>query len=98
MRSERECGREDSSSDCWGLSHESPVRIPRRGPSAHIVIQCLAAALTLHVHEDALSGAELLVETHHVVHAGERLTVDVADHVALAQAELLVQASRLDPS
>src|SRR5204862_337350 len=29
-------------------------------------------ALTLHVHEHALSGAELLVETHHIVHVGER--------------------------
>ncbi len=38
----------------------------------------------------------MLVEAHHVVHAGERLSVDVADHVARAQAELLVQASRLD--
>src|SRR6266545_2186953 len=67
-----------------------------RGPSAHIVVQRLAAPLALHVHEHALSGAELLVETHHVVHAGERLAVDVADHVARAQAELLVQASRLN--
>src|SRR5438552_16073003 len=64
--------------------------------SAHIVVERFGAALTLHVDEHALSGAELLVETHHVVHAGERLTVDVADHVARAQAELLVQASRLD--
>src|SRR6267378_4380913 len=64
--------------------------------SAHIVIERLAAALALHVHEHALGGAELLVEAHHVVHAGERLAVDVADHVARAQAELLVQASRLD--
>src|SRR6267378_2840814 len=68
----------------------------RRGPSAHIVVQRLVLALALHVHEHALSGAELLVQAHHVVHAGERLAVDVADHVARAQAELLVQASRLD--
>src|SRR5882672_2507242 len=67
-----------------------------RGQSAHIVVQGLVAALALHVDEHALSGAELLVETHHVVHVGERLAVDVADHVARAQAELLVQASRLD--
>src|SRR6266853_21910 len=67
-----------------------------RGPSAHIVVQGLVAALPLHVHEHALSGAELLVQTHDVVHAGERLAVDVADHVPWAQAELLVQASRLD--
>src|SRR6266852_1551763 len=67
-----------------------------RAPSAHVVVQRLVAALALHVHEHALSGAELLVEAHHVVHAGERLAVDVADHVARAQAELLVQASRLD--
>src|SRR5712691_11430950 len=32
---------------------------------------------------------------HHVVHAGERLAVDVADHVARSQAELLVEASGL---
>src|SRR6266849_692210 len=67
-----------------------------RGPSAHIVVQRLVLALTLHVHENALSGAELLVQTHHVVHAGERLAVDVADYVARAQAELLVEASRLN--
>src|SRR5436190_8611062 len=67
-----------------------------RGESAHIVVQRFAAALALHVHEHALGSAELLVETHHVVHAGERLSVDVLDHVARAQAELLVQASRLD--
>src|SRR6266849_6114410 len=67
-----------------------------RGQSAHIVVQRLVLALALHVHEHALSGAELLVETHHVVHVGEGLAVDVADHVARAQAELLVQASRLD--
>src|SRR5260221_3421537 len=67
-----------------------------RGRSAHIVVQGLVAALPLHVHEHALSGAELLVQTHDVVHAGERLAVDVADHVPWAQAELLVQASRLD--
>src|SRR5438445_254484 len=67
-----------------------------RGPSAHIVVQRLVLALALHVHEHALSGAELLVETHHVVHVGEGLAVNVADHVARAQAELLVQASRLD--
>src|SRR5712692_1323192 len=67
-----------------------------RARSAHIVVQRLVAALALHVHEHALSGAELLVETHHVVHVGEGLAVDVADHVARAQAELLVQASRLD--
>src|SRR5256885_51143 len=65
-------------------------------PSAHIVVQRLAAALALHVHENALSRAELLIEAHHVVHAGERLAVDVLDHVSRAQAELLVQASRLD--
>src|SRR6267154_641377 len=40
-------------------------------PSAHIVVERFAAALALHVHEHALGGAELLVETHHVVHAGE---------------------------
>src|SRR5438093_3519926 len=67
-----------------------------RGQSAHIVVQGLVAALALHVHEHALSGAELLIETHHVVHVGERLAVDVADHVARAQAELFVQASCLD--
>src|SRR6267143_2237791 len=67
-----------------------------RDQSAHIVVEGLGAALALHVDEHALSGAELLVETHHVVHVGERLAVDVADHVARAQAELLVQASRLD--
>src|SRR5438876_3941534 len=67
-----------------------------RGESAHIVVQRFAAALALHVHEHPLGGAELLVETHHVVHAGERLAVDVLDHVARAQAELLVQAPRLD--
>src|SRR5882762_8118171 len=67
-----------------------------RGQSAHIVVQRLVLALALHVDEHALSSAELLVETHHVVHVGERLAVDVADHVARAQAELLVQASRLD--
>src|SRR6266513_14868 len=67
-----------------------------RGESAHIVVQRFAAALALHVHEHALGSAELLVETHHIVHAGERLSVDVLDHVARAQAELLVQTSRLD--
>src|SRR6266581_3633772 len=67
-----------------------------RSLSAHIVVERLVVALALHVHEHALSSAELLVEAHHVVHAGERLAVDVADHVARAQAELLVQASRLD--
>src|SRR6267154_904840 len=67
-----------------------------RGPSAHIVVQRLVLALTLHVHENALSGAELLVQAHHVVHAGERLAVDVADHVARSQAELLVEASGLN--
>src|SRR2546428_11695903 len=67
-----------------------------RGPSAHIVVQRLVLALALHVHEHALSGAELLVETHHVVPVGEGLALNVADHVARAQAELLVQASRLD--
>src|SRR6266849_6734744 len=66
-----------------------------RGPSAHVVVQRLVLALALHVHEHALSGAELLVQTHHVVHAGERLAVDVADYVARAQAELLVEAARL---
>src|SRR5436189_4795578 len=39
-----------------------------RGESAHIVVQRLAAALALHVHENALSRAELLVQAHHVVH------------------------------
>src|SRR5882672_2517595 len=67
-----------------------------RGPSAHIVVQRFVAALTLHVHENALSGAELLVQAHHVIHAGERLAVDVADHVARSQAELLVEASGLN--
>src|SRR5437773_1048876 len=67
-----------------------------RGESAHIVVQRLAAALALYVHENALSRAELLVQAHHVVHVRERLAVDVLDHVARAQAELLVQASRLD--
>src|SRR5712671_1911316 len=67
-----------------------------RGPSAHIVVQRLVLALPLHVHENALGGPELLVQAHHVVHAGERLAVDVADHVARSQAELLVQASGLN--
>src|SRR6266513_2173414 len=67
-----------------------------RGESAHIVVQRFAAALALHVHEHALGSAELLVETHHIVHAAERLSVDVLDHDARAQAELLVQTSRLD--
>src|SRR5882757_4848338 len=92
MCGEREYAGEDSGGDCRGFSHECRGIAP---PSAHIVVERFAAALALHVHEHALGGAELLVETHHVVHAGERLAVDVLDHVTRAKAELLVQASRL---
>src|SRR6266702_2390098 len=64
-------------------------------PSTHIVVERLGAALALHVHENALGAAELLVEPHHVVHVGDRLAVDVADHVAGTQAQLLVEAPAL---
>src|SRR5690242_6086886 len=65
-------------------------------PSAHVVIERLVATLALHLDQHALGAAELLVQLHHVFHAGERLAVHVADHVARPQAELLVQTARLD--
>src|SRR6266480_112565 len=95
----------------WKLSTTSPARGVRATPGAPGVRvarigavdstggapgMTVGAPLALHVHEHALGSAELLVETHHIVHAGERLSVDVLDHVARAQAELLVQTSRLD--
>src|SRR5262249_46230267 len=64
--------------------------------SAHVVVEPFVAALALDFDQYALSAPELLVEAHHVVHAGERLAVDVPDHVAWLQAQLFVQASGLD--
>src|SRR5882672_11448217 len=64
--------------------------------SAHVVVEGFVASLALDLHQHALCAAELLIEAHDVLHAGERLPVDVPDHVAGAQAELFVETSGLD--